>query len=122
MGRASLIVKITIFEKVKRILYILAISLSFLACTDEIDKSNRYTFTGETVADFLLNRSEDYSNFIKILEKANMFGLLSTWGQYTLFLPTNEAVERYLAEQDSLYWATRDDNVPYETGIISPLL
>ena len=94
----------------------------FLACTDEIDKSNRYTFTGETMADFLLNRSEDYSNFIKILEKANMFGLLSTWGQYTLFLPTNEAVERYLAEQDSLYWATRDDNVPYETGITSPLL
>ncbi len=106
----------------KRILYILAIALSILACTDEIDKSNRYTFTGETMADFLLNRSEDYSNFIKILEKANMFGLLSTWGQYTLFLPTNEAVERYLAEQDSLYWATRDDNVPYETGITSPLL
>ena len=106
----------------KRILYILAIAFSILACTDEIDKSNRYTFTGETMADFLLNRSEDYSNFIKILEKANMFGLLSTWGQYTLFLPTNEAVERYLVEQDSLYWATRDDNVPYETGITSPLL
>ncbi|MBE6268251.1 MAG: hypothetical protein E7092_04505 [Bacteroidales bacterium] len=106
----------------KRILYILAIALSFLACTDEIDKSNRYTFTGETMADYLLNRSEEYSNFIKILEKAEMFGLLSTWGQYTLFLPTNEAVERYLAEQDSLYWATRDDNVPYETGITSPLL
>ena len=84
----------------------------FLACTDEIDKSNRYTFTGETMADFLLNRSEDYSNFIKILEKANMFGRLSTWGQYPLFLPTNDAGERYLAEQDSLYWATRDDNVP----------
>ena len=109
-------------QMMKRILYILAIALSILACTDDIDKSNRFTFTGETMADFLLNRSEDYSNFIKILEKANMFGLLSTWGQYTLFLPTNEAVERYLAEQDSLYWATRDDNVPYETGITSPLL
>ena len=109
-------------QMMKRILYILTLTLSILACTDDIDKSNRYTFTGETMADFLLNRSEDYSNFIKILEKANMFGLLSTWGQYTLFLPTNEAVERYLVEQDSLYWATRDDNVPYETGITSPLL
>ncbi len=39
----------------KRILYILAIALSFLDCTDEIDKSNRYTFTGETVADFITN-------------------------------------------------------------------
>ena len=61
---ASLIVKITIFEKMKRILYILAIALSILACTDEIDKSNRYTFTGETIADFLLNRSEKYSHMI----------------------------------------------------------
>ena len=34
----------------KRILYILALALSIVACTEEIDKSNRYTFTGETVA------------------------------------------------------------------------
>ena len=50
----------------KRIFYILAISLSILACTDEIDKSNRFTFTGETMADFLLNRSEKYSHFITL--------------------------------------------------------
>ena len=51
----------------KRILYILAIALSIVACTDEIDKSNRYTFTGETVADYMLNRSEKYSHFIDII-------------------------------------------------------
>ena len=106
----------------KRILYILATALSILACTDEIDKSNRYTFTGETVADFLLNRSEKYSHFIEVLRKAEMLSLLQTYGQYTLFLPTNEAVEAYLREQDSIYWATHNDNVPYETGITSPLL
>ena len=50
----------------KRTLYILAIALSILACTDEIDKSNRFTFTGETMADYLLNRSEKYSHFVKI--------------------------------------------------------
>jgi hypothetical protein len=44
----------------KRILYILAITLSIVACTDDIDKSNRDTFTGETVADFLLNRRNFY--------------------------------------------------------------
>ncbi len=92
----------------------------FIACRDEIDKSNRYTFTGETIADYILNRSEHFTHFIRILEQAEMFGLLSTYGQYTLFLPTNEAVEKFLFEQDSLYWATRDDNVPYETGITSP--
>ena len=105
-----------------KITLIAIILLLLLACREEIDKSNRYTFTGETVADFLQNRSEKYSHFITILKKAELMSLLSTYGQYTLFLPTNEAVERFLFEQDSLYWATRDDNVPYETGITSPHL
>ena len=106
----------------KRILYILAIALSILACTDEIDKSNRYTFTGETMADFLLNRSEKYSHMITLLKRADLFSLLNTYGQYTLFLPDNEAVERFLVEQDSIYWATKDTPGFINTGITSPLL
>ena len=86
----------------KRILYILAIALSILACTYEIDKSNRYTFTGETIADFLLNRSEKYSHMITLLKRAELFSLLNTYGQFTLFLPDNEAVEKYIQEQDSI--------------------
>ena len=86
----------------KRILYILAIILSILACTDEIDKSNRFTFTGETMMDYLLNRSDRYSHFIEVLRKAEMLSLLQTYGQYTLFLPDNDAIEIYLAEQDGI--------------------
>ena len=106
----------------KRILYILAIALSILACTDDIDKSNRFTFTGETMADFLLNRSEKYSHFITLLKRAELFSLLQTYGQYTLFLPDNDAVEKYLHEQDSLYWATKDSENPIYIGITSPLI
>ena len=106
----------------KRILYILAIALSILACTDEIDKSNRFTFTGETMADFLLNRSEKYSHFIKLLKRANLLSLLNTYGQYTLFLPDNEAVEKFVAEQDSIYQFYKDSNTPIWTGITSPLI
>ena len=106
----------------KRILYILAIALSILACTDDIDKSNRFTFTGETMADYLLNRSEKYSHFITMLERANLLGLLSTYGQYTLFLPDNDAVEKYVQEQDSIYWATKDTPQFINTGITSPLV
>ncbi|MBE6268185.1 MAG: fasciclin domain-containing protein, partial [Bacteroidales bacterium] len=106
----------------KRILYILAITLSILACTDEIDKSNRFTFTGETVADFLLNRSEKYSHFITLLKRAELFSLLQTWGQYTLFLPDNDAVEKYVQEQDSIYHATKDSDNPVWTGITSPFI
>ena len=106
----------------KRILYILAIALSIVACTDDIDKSNRYTFTGETVADYMLNRSDKYSHFINLLERAGLLSLLNTYGQYTLFLPDNEAVEKYVQEQDSIYHATKDSDNPVWTGVTSPLV
>ena len=99
----------------KRILYILAIALSIVACTEEIDKSNRYTFTGETIADYVQNRSDRYSSFIYLLKKANLWGLLSTYGQYTLFLPDNDAVEKFIAEKDSIYHATKDTDAPIWT-------
>ena len=105
----------------KRILYILALALSIVACTEEIDKSNRYTFAGETVADFMLNRSEKYSHFITLLKRAELFSLLQTYGQYTLFLPDNEAVEKYIQEQDSIYHATKESDAPVWTGITSSL-
>ncbi len=106
----------------KRILYILAIALSILACREEIDKSNRYVFTGETVADFMLNRSEKYSHMITLMKRAGLFGLLQTYGQYTLFLPDNAAVEKYVQEQDSIYHATKETDEPIWTGITSPLV
>ena len=106
----------------KRILYILALALSIVACTDDIDKSNRFTFTGETVADYMLNRSDKYSHFINLLKRANLLGLLSTYGQYTLFLPDNETVEKYVQEQDSIYWATIGTPQFINTGITSPLV
>ena len=93
-----------------------------VACTDDIDKSNRFTFTGETVADYVLNRSDRYSHFINMLERAKLLSLLNTYGQYTLFLPDNEAVEKYVQEQDSIFHATKDSDYPVWTGVTSPLV
>ena len=65
------------------------------ACSDEPDAENFYTFTGEMMSDYLKNRPE-YSEFTKILERANMMDLLSTYGKYTCFAPSNDAVDAYL--------------------------
>lgn len=92
------------------------------ACTEDIDKSNRYTFTNETMADFLENREEKFSSIISIYKQANMMGILQTYGSYTLFAPTNEAVDRYLYEQDSIWNATKNSERPKWTGITSPYL
>ena len=108
------------------------------SCSDEIDQSNRYTFTGETVIDYLENRSEVFSDFITILNRAtigreqagSVKHLLSTYGNYTCFAPTNAAVQRHLFEQDSIYWAEKakldagliDPKDFHDTGIHSPYL
>jgi uncharacterized surface protein with fasciclin (FAS1) repeats len=59
---------------------------------------NYYTFTGETVSDYLKNKPE-YSEFVTILKRAHMLDLLSTYGEYTCFAPTNEAIDSLLRER-----------------------
>ena len=71
------------------------------SCSDEPDAENFYTFTGEMASDYLRNRS-DYSEFTKIVERANqsanLMDLLSSYGHYTVFVPTNDAVKAFLEE------------------------
>ena len=65
------------------------------SCSDEPDSEYYYTFTGEMISDYLTNRP-CYSHFKRIVEKANLMDLLSTYGKYTCFVPDNDAVEEYL--------------------------
>ena len=69
--------------------------LSLPSCTDEPEGDHFYTFTGEMASDFLRNRSE-YSEFGQIVERAGLMDLLSAYGHYTCFVPTNDAVATYL--------------------------
>lgn len=76
-------------------------TLLFVAsCTEDIDEKNLYTFTGETIESYLANRPDSFSNFNYILKRAGMDKILSAYGTYTCFAPTNDAVTAYV---DSLY-------------------
>lgn len=79
---------------------IIPICISIASCSEKIDDSNLYTFTGETIEDYLTNRSETFSDFNYILQRSGYDKLLATYGTYTCFAPTNKAVEVYI---DSLY-------------------
>ena len=48
------------------------LSSTLLSCSEDIDQSNRYTFTGETIADYLQNREDTYSSFTQILKQASL--------------------------------------------------
>ena len=76
-------------------------ALLFVAsCKEDLDEDNLYTFTGETIESYLANRPDSFSNFNYILKRAGMDKILSAYGTYTCFAPTNEAVMAYI---DSLY-------------------
>ena len=48
------------------------VALCTVGCTEDIDESNRYTFTGETIIDYMENRSEIYSSYLYILDHARI--------------------------------------------------
>lgn len=76
------------------------------SCTEKIDESDLYTFTGEMMTDYFANRPETYSSYLELLgkvktgtsasSKSTMKDLLSARGHYTCFAPTNDAIQAYL--------------------------
>ncbi len=68
-------------------------------CNPEPDESDLYTATGETAADYI-NRKPELSSFESVLVKAGLQRNLSSYGEYTCFIPTNDAVAAYI---DKLY-------------------
>lgn len=68
------------------------------ACTDEPDSSNFYTFKGQMMSEYLKTH-ENFSQFSALVERTGMMKLLSTYGEYTCFAPTNEAMDSYLRKK-----------------------
>lgn len=80
----------------------------FSGCREEINKDDLYTFTGETVESFLEKNDSLYSRYVDLLgivkqssrTQSTVSKLLSAYGNYTCFAPTNEAIGEFL---DSAY-------------------
>ena len=67
------------------------------ACNPEPDESDLFTATGETAADYI-NRKAELTSFNYILSRVGLNRNLASYGEYTCFIPTNEAVEQYVHE------------------------
>jgi len=85
-----------ITRKKKFVLLSLIFLTGLTSCLERLDDEYLYTFTGETISDYLTNRPETYSLFYRALQRAEISSLLSTRGSYTCFAPTNEAVTEFL--------------------------
>lgn len=77
----------------------LAVGFGFTACNIEPDESDLYTSTGETVETFI-KADSTLTSFNYILKRVGLDKRMSTYGQYTCYAPSNDAVALYI---DSLY-------------------
>ena len=82
--------------------------LLLASCKEDIDTSARYVFKDDTVVSYLQKFPETYSTYLDLLyktpvsevSKTTVGQLLSARGRYTVFAPTNQAIQDYL---DSLF-------------------
>lgn len=89
------------------LLWALLLGVVVSSCKEDIDMSNRYTFTDETVASYLAKNAQ-YSEYYQLLQKvkisrrsaSTVSQLLAARGNFTCFAPNNKAIQAYL---DTLY-------------------
>ncbi len=94
-------------KKYSFVLFALLVGAVMQSCKEDIDTSDRYTFTQETLASYL-EKHEVYSEYYRLLDEvpisslssSSVLQLISARGHYTVFAPTNDAIQLYL---DSLY-------------------
>ncbi len=72
-----------------------ALGFALTSCSDDPDAENFYTFKGKMMSEYL-QQHEAFSEFTAIVERAGMMELLATYGAYTCFPPTNDAVQTFL--------------------------
>lgn len=82
------------------VVLLLMSTLMLCSCLKEQVPGTYYSFSGQTVADFLENdESNRFTEFIDVLKKAKRWGELQTYGEYTCFAPTNDAFDAYLEQR-----------------------
>lgn len=84
----------------------LIVSISIFSCKPQVE--NDILFTGDKYENIMhyISTNADYSSFVKIVRSGKMADALSSYNNnggidYTLFLPTNGAVEKFISENES---------------------
>ena len=66
----------------------------FSSCNSDQIGGNRFTFTDKMMGQYLRD-SADFSEFTALLDTSKVMGLLNSYGAYTCFAPSNEAMKKF---------------------------
>jgi uncharacterized surface protein with fasciclin (FAS1) repeats len=87
---------------IRLIIFQFILSLVILSCKSEPHESSWYSQNNLTICQYLELNQEEYSNAYRLLAEGKMLYTLCAYNpygeDYTLFLPTNEAIERFIQQ------------------------
>ena len=85
-----------------------SVSCILSSCSDNDSDAplNFYSSVRMTAAEYIESDEAQFSDFKAILERGNYLSMLKTYGHYTVFAPTNSAIQTYLKENG---YASLDD-------------
>lgn len=92
-------IHISLFKK-RSSLVLMAISIAVVSLVSSCDPDevgdNLYTFTDQMAGQFLKDKDNaQFSEFARLLDTTKVMGLLNSYGQFTVFAPTNEAMKEF---------------------------
>ena len=76
-----------------------AIAIALVAsvsCKDKLDNTTYFTTSTLTLAERLELSPDTFSAYIEVLKKTGYFNAFKSYGSYTCFAPTNEAILKYI--------------------------
>ena len=78
----------------------LQFSMMLTSCNDDDSDAplNFYSSVRQTAAGFIEADDAQFGEFKAILERSNYLSMLKTYGHYTVFAPTNAAIQQFLKE------------------------
>ena len=88
--------KDTVIKRWSPIIGVFLLLLLFFSCQKEAIVS--IVSNKENITSYIDKNADKFSEFRKILEITGSAGFLQAYGNYTLFLPTNDGIKKYLAE------------------------
>jgi len=78
------------------------LTVFIISCNTERDEQNWVEGNTLTISQYLEKNQEEYSKFYQLLADGKMLGTLYAYNphglDYTLFLPTNEAIENFILQ------------------------
>ena len=79
------------------------LTIFVVGCTEDVDTSARYVFRERTIAGYLSDHAQ-FTEYVRLMKEqrvsdvseTSVYQLMTAYGHYTCFAPTNDAIQLYL--------------------------